>query len=109
MIYAGELDITFFISIDKKGIDITKKLQYLFFSWNGSDKKLYIVYFRSDRVTIQEREKILHDNEISEEKAKKLADERKRSAARVRFISISVIGFVFIFHTKWMLLLLSKH
>ncbi|XP_065051045.1 microfibrillar-associated protein 1-like [Rhopilema esculentum] len=38
---------------------------------------------RDDRVTIQEREKILQENEVSEEKAKKLADERKKTAARM--------------------------
>ena len=40
-------------------------------------------FCRSDRVTIKEREKILLESEVSEEKVKKLADERKRIAAKV--------------------------
>jgi len=38
---------------------------------------------KSDRVTIKEREKILLESEVSEEKIKKLADERKRIASKM--------------------------
>ena len=38
---------------------------------------------RNDRVTIQDREKMYEENEMSEEKAKKLAEERKRVSTKV--------------------------
>ena len=45
-----------------------------------------MLFFRNDRVTVQEREKIILESEVSEEKAKKIADDRKRTAARVSFV-----------------------
>ena len=44
------------------------------------------LFLRNDRVTIQEREKILQESEVSEEKMKKLTDDRKRTAAKVMAI-----------------------
>jgi len=46
---------------------------------------------KSDRVTIKEREKILLESEVSEEKIKKLADERKRIASKVNLCFLQLI------------------
>ena len=48
-------------------------------------------------MTIKEREKIVEESEVSEEKAKKLADERKKIAAKVGMIScLFVLVFFFL-------------
>lgn len=49
---------------------------------------LSLFCFRNDRVTIQEREKIAQESEVSEEKAKKVAEERKKVAAKVSPVSV---------------------
>ena len=39
--------------------------------------------FRNDRVTIQERERLHEENEVTEEKTKKIVEERKKYSTKV--------------------------
>ena len=46
---------------------------------------------RNDRVTIQERERMQEENEMSEDKLKKIQDERKRHSTRVNLKQLSCV------------------
>ena len=41
--------------------------------------------FRTDRVTIQERDKMILDEEKEEEKKKKLMEDRRRTSRKVKY------------------------
>ncbi len=54
------------------------------------DSLVLLCKYRTDRVTIQERDKMAIDEEKEEEKKKKLMEERRRTSRKVRLIIMKV-------------------